>query len=88
MFETNPYDQQIKAAQAQNYAAGEPVGYTTSANGCLGKALRNSPQEDAELNFRHHSEQAQKAGEAAKFLALHPEFNRFIELVRQGAIQF
>lgn len=75
-------------AQAQEVAAQQFIGDFGLKNSCLGKAARPSPLEDAERNYRHHSEQAHKAGEAAKFLALHPEFNRFIELVRQGAIQF
>lgn len=84
------YENEINAkliAQAQ-YATQTQAGYAVDQNSCGGTAARPSPQEDAERNHRHHSEQAMKAGEAAKFLALHPEFNLFIGLVRQGAIQF
>lgn len=76
-------------AQAQYSTSQRDLGGADVQSYCsTSTAQRSSPQEDAERNHRHHSEQAQKAGEAAKFLALHPEFNRFIELVRQGAIQF
>lgn len=44
--------------------------------------------EDAQRNEQFHYEQAAKAGNAARFLSAHPEFDEFIRLVRAGALQF
>ena len=44
--------------------------------------------EDAQRSEQFHCEQAQKAGNAARFLASHPEFDEFIRLVRAGALHF
>lgn len=35
----------------------------------------------------HHAEQADKSAKAQTFFATHPEFDEFIQLIRQGAIQ-
>ena len=45
-------------------------------------------QEQAEKAADHHAEQHGKQRAAANFFAAHPEFDQFIQLVRQGAIQF
>lgn len=35
----------------------------------------------------HHAEQVDKNAKAQTFFASHPEFDEFIQLIRQGAIQ-
>ena len=44
-------------------------------------------QEQAEKNMFYHSDMAMKAEKAAKFFKAHPEFDEFINLIRNGSIQ-
>lgn len=71
------------AQQQQNLGAAQTEGYRGD---CEKSSYRPSPAEEAEKDFRYYGELAQKRGEAAKFLQQHPEFSRFIELIRKGAI--
>jgi len=48
----------------------------------LGYSLRDEAQKRA----MHHHDQADKAQAAANFLAMHPEFEEFIRLIRSGSI--
>lgn len=85
--------EQAENSQSQCNSIPQTSGYVQHGGRILGTALdsipqvsRSTPQEESHRSFLHHSEQAQRAGEAAKFLSLHPEFSRFIELIRSGAI--
>lgn len=60
----------------------EPAGQTVGST-----YRRPSLREEAEKNFHSRSELASKAGQAAKFLASYPEFDEFVRLIREGAIQ-
>jgi hypothetical protein len=49
---------------------------------------RPSLREDAEKNVGYHREQADKQDRAVAFFRENPAFDQFIQLVREGVIQF
>lgn len=49
---------------------------------------RPSPREQAEKNVGYHRDQADKNDRALAFFRENPTFDQFIQLVREGVIQF
>jgi len=60
----------------------------TSTAGMAGKPRPYSLRDEAARRAENHYQEANKAQSAALFFSQHPEFEDFIRLVRQGAIQF
>ena len=48
---------------------------------------RPSLKDEAAKSAQFHSDEAIKAAKAHSFLATHPEFDEFIQLIRAGAIR-
>jgi hypothetical protein len=65
---------------------------TRATTACCGQqetpsTYRPSLKDEAAKSAQFHSDEAIKAAKAHSFLATHPEFDEFIQLIRAGAIR-
>lgn len=74
----------VENAYYANTCAQQPMAQSVGIGiqGCY----RPSPAEEAEKQAADHFERGSKAQRAAEFLRKHPEFDEFIQLIRQGVI--
>lgn len=78
--EENLY-QNANAAVARDYdTANQDIGMGVASS------RRASLREESEKSAFAHREQAEKAERSAAFFREHPEFDEFIQLIRQGVI--
>lgn len=73
------------SAEALGYGPGAP--YTNDADGCANDHRPPSLREQAEKSVGYHRSQADKADRAAAFFRENPAFDKFVQLIRSGAIQ-
>lgn len=82
-------DQQVKTKMEAQKAYENQCATPQAAMGAVcGGTFDPSLSAEARRSEQFHYEQASKAGDAARFLSSHPEFDEFIRLVRSGALQF
>jgi hypothetical protein len=84
-------------SRVQDQNCGQSMGFTdlqglqqAGTMNTLTKSAYYSAPSMAELHGKsaaHHAEEADKNGKAQAFFATHPEFDEFIQLIRQGAVQ-
>lgn len=77
-----PADANVRVSQ--NY---ENCGSQAMASGANPHYRAPSMAELHGKSAAHHAEQVDKNAKAQTFFASHPEFDEFIQLIRQGAIQ-
>lgn len=76
-------EEKIKCAE-QYAAANQQLGQPQV---CCNQTYRPSCREEAEKRIGHLRSEADKADRAVAFFRDHPEFDEFIQLIRQGVIE-
>ena len=85
-MEKESAEERMKSAQermAQQAQCGQAIGRDTQG---FAGTRRPSLREEAEERVGYHRIQADKQDRAAAFFREHPEFDEFIQLIRQGVI--
>ena len=86
-FEEAYQKQQKQREESIRRAAQAPAGYDTCGQ-AMGNSIPRTIADEKAYEANRCFDQGKRATEAADFLRAHPEFERFIALVRSGAIQF
>jgi hypothetical protein len=77
----------LEKMQAEATKSSLPAGAVRASASGGQCQVRQSIAEQKQYEANRCFDQGQKALEASAFLSQHPEFERFIELVRSGSIQ-
>jgi hypothetical protein len=77
----------MPAEQQQNAQCASPAPSKCCDQNETRSTYRSSLKDEAAKSAQFHSDEAIKAAKAHSFLATHPEFDEFIQLIRAGAIR-